>query len=101
MAVCREYRDTRTTGAGEVDRYWTTDIPLDTCGDTSTDVVIMPVSEYVALSNVSNAELSSMFEYYFAFDTELFLYLQAMFLIAFIGAFALGKTINILNISNR
>jgi len=101
MALCRIYAGQRSDTRGTFELYMITDKGEFRCGEGPDEFILQTPIQYNESIVEQNSEMISVFETYFAFDAALFGQLQAWFLITFIAAFALGKTINILNISNR
>ena len=99
MAECREYIG--LSNNGNVERFSATPIDLESCGVETNDAVFLTPSEYVELVSSSGNDLSSLFETYFAFDTDMFLQLQGWFLVTFVAASAVGYTLKILGLSNN
>lgn len=68
-----------------------------------TDYVAQTADAWQATNNSlsSTAEMDALLSTYFAFDSELYAQLNGYMLLMFVVGFAVGKVVNILNISNR
>ena len=91
-----QYLDTRNGR----DRYQDIEKDLNICGLNADDAVILTPSEYTEILG-ADTDLEQLFELYFAFDATAFAQLQGWFLLTFVSAYAVGKTINILGLSNK
>lgn len=103
MASCIEYVSQTTRNDGTIRlRFNETAIDIQNCGETNADeFVLLTRSEYTATTTVSTEQLNTMFETYFAFDSELFAMLNGWMLLSFVVAYGVGKVVNVLGISNK
>ena len=108
MASCLKFEYTTCdTTCGDAEPivyavYSSTGKTLEACGVADLDENVMLTKlEYAETSANSSAAIEAVFNEYFGFDAGLFSELLGWMLLIYVIGFGVGRTLSILNLSNR